>query len=63
MDEFVVSQSSLHGILTLKVENEIIIEKYSGGVIGYIQGDRTRRLPLTTLAGVKVDELKIRLEF
>ena len=61
MEELVVTEGSMHGKLTLKVEEDKLIEKYSGGMMGYIYGDRTRVLSLVTLAGVKVDGVKMRL--
>lgn len=63
MASLLVSESSLYGELTLSIEENELVEKYSGGLMSYLRGDRIRRLALITLGGLKVDGLTLKLSF
>lgn len=63
MGEILVEEGKIHGELYLSIEQNQLIEKYCGGIVGMIKGDRIRYLPLITLTGVKMSGLTLSLSF
>lgn len=56
-----VNEDWAYGRLWLRIEDKVLIERYTGGLVGYVQNDRIRRLSLITLTGVKISEGQLKL--
>jgi hypothetical protein len=63
LEEVTVSEGLLHGRLSLGIEDNKLIERYSGGVMGYLQNDRVRSRSLLTLTALKIMGQTLFLEF
>jgi hypothetical protein len=63
MEEVEVCEGKVWGRLTLRIVGDLMVEKYSGGALSYLMGDRVRELPLITLGGAQVHENRVKLSF
>lgn len=61
--KILLSESPLRGRLFLQVEEGYLKETVEGGVMGHLQGERTKRRSLMTLLGAKSEGRRLQLQF
>lgn len=61
LEEVTVDDGLINGRLSLQIQDNKLIEKYSGGFMSYLQNDRIRSRSLLTLTGLKIVGLALYL--